>query len=77
MLFRDDNEDVKKADQPFIDYDAGRYSPRLLQLTDLEPDTLVTDIEDDMKRLQFARMQMFKTGKAMVSQMYNYVYSRD
>lgn len=62
----ENEEQEESADQPYIDYDAGKYSPALLQVNDLEPDTLLTDEADDKKRLLFARQQLFKTGKALV-----------
>lgn len=51
-----------------MEYDAGRYSPRLIPLPDLPPDTILIDVEDDLKRLEFARQLVIKTGQAEVSE---------
>ncbi|KAK2156039.1 hypothetical protein LSH36_223g02000 [Paralvinella palmiformis] len=50
--------------QSYVEYDTGGYSPRLLQYNDLEPDTLVYDPDDDLRRLQFARLHLEQTGQA-------------
>lgn len=44
--------------ESFADYDSGQYSPQYLSLSDLEPGTLITNEEDDEKRLAFARLQV-------------------
>lgn len=44
--------------ESFADYDSGQYSPQYLNLSDLEPGTLITAEEDDEKRLAFARLQV-------------------
>ena len=50
----------------YDEYDAGSYSPSLVQVDDLEPDTLVYDPAEDMKRLEFARLHVIRTGRAKV-----------
>lgn len=50
-----------------MEYDAGKYSPRLIPFSDLPPETILIDIEDDLKRLEFARQLVIKTGQAEVS----------
>ncbi|KAE8751984.1 Cactin [Frankliniella occidentalis] len=59
----DDNEDEENAAndmlrESFADYDSGGYSPRYLQSSDLEPGTLVISEEDDLQRVEFARLQI-------------------
>ena len=61
-------EEVDPNSQYFDDYQSGGYSPRLLQPAELEADTLVYDPSDDMKRLEFARNQVLRTGQAKVMQ---------
>ena len=56
--------------QSYTEYEAGGYSPKLLQYSDLEPDTLVYDPEDDLRRLQFARLHLEQTGQAKVCKVY-------
>ncbi len=51
--------------QFYEEYDAGGYSPRMLKASDLEPDQIVYDPEDDMKRLEYARNHVMKTGKTV------------
>ena len=53
-------------DQYYQEYDQGSYSPVLLQHDDLEPDTLVSDPLDDLKRLDYTRKQLLHTGEAKV-----------
>ena len=50
----------------YDEYDAGAYSPSLMTVDDLEPDTLVYDPAEDMKRLEFARVHVIRTGQAKV-----------
>lgn len=47
----------------FAAYEAGGYSPKLLSPNELEPGTIVVTEEDDLKRLEFARLQVVGTGK--------------
>ena len=54
------------VDQSVVDYEAGSYSPRLIALSNLEPDALVYDPADDMLRLEFARKSVLRTGQAQV-----------
>lgn len=47
----------------FKAYEAGGYSPKLLRPEEVEPGTIVFTEEDDVKRLEFARMQVIGTGR--------------
>ncbi|XP_018564952.1 cactin [Anoplophora glabripennis] len=47
----------------FNAYQAGGYSPKFLNPDDIEPGTIVVTEEDDVKRLEFARMQVVDSGK--------------
>ncbi len=49
----------------YDEYVDGGYSPRLLRPSELEPDQLVYDPEDDIKRLEYARRHVMKTGKTV------------
>lgn len=51
----------------YDEYAAGRYSPVLLEVSELEPDTIVYDPAEDMQRLEFARGNVLSTGLAKVS----------
>lgn len=53
-------------DQSYEDYAAGGYSPVLQQLSSLEPDTILYDPAEDMKRLEYARRQYISTGEAKI-----------
>lgn len=44
------------------EFETGGYNPRLLQPDALEPGTLLTNPNDDAKRLEFARRQLIGTG---------------
>lgn len=59
-ICRIDEEQVANTmlSESFADYDSGQYSPQYLSLSDLEPGTLITAEEDDVKRLAFARLQV-------------------
>lgn len=46
----------------FQDYERGGYSPVFLTPNQLEPGTIVVTEEDDLKRLDFARLQVLGTG---------------
>ncbi|XP_015221015.2 splicing factor Cactin [Lepisosteus oculatus] len=50
--------------QSLAEYDSGRYSPRLLNQTDLPLDTHTMDPEEDLQRLRQARTQLRVTGDA-------------
>ncbi len=67
----DDDEALITEDdlqlQFYDEYDAGGYSPRLLKASELEPDQIVYDPEDDMKRLEYARNHVMKTGQTVSS----------
>ncbi|KAK3534526.1 hypothetical protein QTP86_016602, partial [Hemibagrus guttatus] len=55
-------EDLIQQSQ--AEYDSGRYSPVLLQPSELPLDTHVVDAEEDLQRLQLARRQLQVTGDA-------------
>ncbi|TSQ01595.1 Cactin [Bagarius yarrelli] len=55
-------EDLIQQSQ--AEYDSGRYSPVLLQPSELPLDTHVTDADEDLQRLQLARRQLQVTGDA-------------
>ena len=58
----DSEADVEKESQNHLDYLSGRYSPKLIQGTDLEADTIIYNPADDIRRLEYARSQVLKTG---------------
>lgn len=58
-------EDLIQQSQ--AEYDSGRYSPALLQPSELPLDTHVVDAEEDLQRLQLARRQLQVTGDASES----------
>ncbi|CAG9770494.1 unnamed protein product [Ceutorhynchus assimilis] len=47
----------------FVAYQNGNYSPKLLNSEQIEPGTIVVSEEDDIKRLEFARLQVTNKGK--------------
>ncbi|XP_028627631.1 cactin isoform X1 [Grammomys surdaster] len=53
--------------QSLADYDAGRYSPRLLTAHELPLDAHVLDPHEDLQRLQLSRQQLQATGDASES----------
>ena len=57
---------VTEEDLCYTDYENGQYSPVLLQPSDLEPDAIVYDPQEDLGRLDFARTQVKRTGQAKV-----------
>lgn len=48
--------------QSLDDYDAGRYSPRLLTAHELPLDVHVLEPDEDLQRLQLSRQQLQVTG---------------
>lgn len=48
--------------QSLDDYDAGKYSPRLLTAHELPLDAHVLEPEEDLQRLQLSRQQLQVTG---------------
>lgn len=50
--------------QSLADYDAGRYSPRLLTPHELPLDAHVLEPHEDLQRLQLSRQQLQATGGA-------------
>lgn len=57
------------VDPAIVEYEAGSYSPQLIRMFDLPPDTIIFDPEDDTKRLEFARHQIIVTGQLQVCSM--------
>jgi hypothetical protein len=55
--------------ESFAAYESGGYSPQYLSLSQLDPDTLVMNEEDDLQRLVFARMQVQGTGSHVMGVM--------
>ncbi|XP_039190684.1 cactin [Crotalus tigris] len=53
--------------QSLDDYDAGKYSPRLLTSHELPFDAHVVDADEDLQRLQLSRQQLQVTGDASES----------
>lgn len=53
-------EDLIQQSQ--AEYDSGRYSPTLLQPSELPLDTHLINVEEDLQRLQLARKQLQVTG---------------
>uniref|UniRef100_A0A8C5L626 Splicing factor Cactin n=1 Tax=Jaculus jaculus TaxID=51337 RepID=A0A8C5L626_JACJA len=53
--------------QSLDDYDAGRYSPRLLTAHELPLDAHVLEPDEDLQRLQLSRQQLQATGDASES----------
>ncbi|CAH1797477.1 unnamed protein product, partial [Owenia fusiformis] len=51
-------------EQSMDEYTLAGYSPKLVRQADLDPDVIIYDPEDDMKRLEFARRQFLSTGSA-------------
>ncbi|XP_062844038.1 splicing factor Cactin [Trichomycterus rosablanca] len=58
-------EDLIQQSQ--AEYDSGRYSPALLQTSELPFDSHVVDVEEDLQRLRLARRQLQVTGDASES----------
>ena len=48
--------------QSLDDYDAGKYSPRLLTAHELPLDAHVLEPDEDLQRLQLSRQQLQVTG---------------
>ncbi|XP_078054847.1 splicing factor Cactin [Mustelus asterias] len=53
--------------QSLDDYDAGKYSPKLLSPHELPMDTHIVDAEEDLQKLMMARQQLQVTGDASES----------
>lgn len=51
---------IKQCEDEYI---ANGYSPRLLNVDELEPGTFIVDAEEDAKRQEFVRQQFAGTGK--------------
>ena len=60
-------KEVDPEEMLYEEYKSGCYSPSLLTVNDLEPDTLVYDPQEDMQRLEFARRHVLHTGQAKVT----------
>ena len=78
-IFREEESLIREEDltsQQYEEYEAGGYSPRLLKTSELEPDTIVYDPEDDIRRLEYARVRLLRMGKAKVSEGEDEVYEQ-
>ncbi|XP_069784804.1 splicing factor Cactin [Narcine bancroftii] len=53
--------------QSLDDYDAGKYSPKLLSTHELPMDSHIVDADEDMQKLMMARQQLQVTGDASES----------
>lgn len=58
----DEEAAVTMLTESFHEYESGGYSPVFLLPHQLEPGTIVVFEEDDLKRLDFSRMQVLGTG---------------
>ncbi|XP_076101845.1 splicing factor Cactin-like [Mytilus galloprovincialis] len=58
LITEDDLEE-----QAYVDYEAGCYSPKLLTQNDLEIDSVVYEVADDIKKLELAREQVKTSGQ--------------
>lgn len=65
ILFYRNEEDPANdmLNECFTAYEVGCYSPKFLSPEEIEPGTIVVTEEDDMKRLEFARVQVKGSGK--------------
>lgn len=66
-------EDLIQQSQ--AEYDSGRYSPTLLQTSELPLDTHVMDVEEDLQRLQLARRQLQVTGMYTIPLLFKLKFS--
>lgn len=57
-----DAEEVDNEEDWIELYDTGNYSPKLMQPDDLSFDTFIITTEEDLKRIEFQRMQVLKGG---------------
>ncbi|RXN16194.1 cactin-like isoform X1 [Labeo rohita] len=60
----DGEEEEDLIQQSQAEYDSGRYSPTLLQPSELPLDTHIINVEEDLQRLLLARRQLQVTGDA-------------
>lgn len=65
LITEDDLEE-----QAYVDYEAGCYSPKLLTQNELEIDSVVYEVADDIKKLELAREQVKTSGQVRVSVCY-------
>ena len=61
-----EDEKEEELSQNYQDYLAGGYSPKLMRHKELDPDALVYNPADDIRRLEYARSQVLKTGVKVV-----------
>ncbi|XP_072748466.1 uncharacterized protein Cactin [Anoplolepis gracilipes] len=63
----DDDQETNAANdllsECFREYEAGGYSPNYLLYSQLEPGTLITQVDEDNQRLEYARQQVLSTGR--------------
>lgn len=61
----DEHEDEESENNKHCqEYTEGSYSPKLMPMSDLPADAILLDAEDDVKRLEFGRQLVVKTGQA-------------
>lgn len=60
-------DEENENDKHCQEYTEGSYSPKLMPMSDLPADAILLDAEDDVKRLEFGRQLVVKTGQAEVS----------
>lgn len=67
VCFSEDQEETNAADDPmsksFRDYKAGGYLPTYVPYSQLEPGTLITQEDEDNRRLLYARQQVLITDR--------------
>lgn len=54
----EDDAGQKMVRESFDDYEAGGYSPVYVDISTLEPGTLVVNEEEDAQRLHYARLHL-------------------
>jgi hypothetical protein len=69
MYFREESilTEDDLMEEHYKEYEAGNYSPKLIRPMDVDIDKVVYDPADDMKKLEYMRQQVLKTGKVKVS----------
>ncbi|KAH9499235.1 hypothetical protein Btru_004494 [Bulinus truncatus] len=62
---KEDDQEVVMTEEDLLqlEYVKGGYSPRLFHLEDLNIDAVVYDEQDDSKKLELARKQVYATGR--------------
>ena len=63
----EEEEVMTEEDLLELEYMKGGYSPRLFRPEELTIDAIIYDEQDDSKKLELARKQVFATGRVRVS----------